>query len=121
MGDFSWHSSFLLGSELLTIGRQFDYCDPSMHFRSYIRSMIPHDAAILYAVLAISTKHRELMTGLKGIEDADEYERKCLEVLIPSLNDTDRALQDAALASALLLRLFEEMSGEWRSLLTMYN
>ncbi|KAK2596324.1 hypothetical protein N8I77_013220 [Diaporthe amygdali] len=81
-----------------------------MHFRSYIRSMIPHDAAILYAVLAISTKHRELMTGLKGIEEADEYERKCLEVLIPSLNDTDRALQDAALASALLLRLFEEMS-----------
>lgn len=83
--------------------------------------MISHDAAILYAVLAISTKHRELTTGLKGIEQADEYERKCLEVLIPSLNHTDGALQDAVLASALLIRLFEEMTGTLRSLRDIYN
>lgn len=43
--------------------------------------------------------------------NSHEYEGRCLEVLIPSLNDTSKALDDSVLASAMLLRLLEEMSG----------
>lgn len=40
-----------------------------------------------------------------------EYEKRCLENLIPSLNDTTKALDDSVLASAVLVRLLEEMTG----------
>jgi len=89
---------------------QFDYCDPQMQFRSFVGSTVLNDAAVLYAVLAVCARHREITTGV-GDQKSNEYERKCLEVLIPSLNDTTKVLQETTLASALLLRLLEEMTG----------
>lgn len=68
------------------------------------------DATILYAVLAISARHRELTMGI-GNHKSHIYESRCLEVLIPSLNDQTIALSDGLLASAMLLRLLEEMTG----------
>lgn len=79
-----------------------------MNFRSYISSHISNDAAILYAVLAVSARHREVTMGIDG--ESHKYEQQCLEELIPSLNDTSKVLQDAVFASALLLRLLEEMT-----------
>lgn len=95
---------------------QFDPCDPQMHFRSCVGSTIANDAAILYSVLAISARHRKLTMGVEG-DNSDEYERRCLEILIPTLSDTSGALQDSVLASALILRLFEEMTGNSKFLL----
>ncbi|POR35324.1 Uncharacterized protein TPAR_04457 [Tolypocladium paradoxum] len=87
----------------------FDYCDPQMHFRAYVGSTASHDATVLYAVLAISAKHREVTMGVDGHRSI-EYERQCLEALIPSLNDTTKVLHEPLLASALLLRLLNEMT-----------
>lgn len=82
-----------------------------MSFRSYIGTAISNHPALLYAVLAVSARHRELTTSI-GYSNSFEYEQQCLEILIPSLNDTTAVLQDSILASALLLRLLDEMTGK---------
>lgn len=81
-----------------------------MHFRSFVGSTISNDPSILFAVLAISARHREVTMGVSTC-DSHEYERKCLENLIPSLNNTAKSLDDTVLASAVLIRLLEEMTG----------
>ena len=70
------------------------------------------DIELLYAVLAISARHLELTQGLPG-NKSDEYQQNCLQILIPSLNDATKALPDTIMASALLLRLLEEMTGQF--------
>lgn len=103
---------------------QFDYCDPQMNFRSYVGSTMSKDIELLYAVLATSARHLELTQGLPG-NKSDEYQQNCLQILIPSLNDATKALPDTIMASALLLRLLEEMTGQFYppmySSLTMSN
>ncbi|KAI1856705.1 uncharacterized protein JN550_013699 [Neoarthrinium moseri] len=42
----------------------FDYCDPHTSFKTHVQSAITTDATILYAVLAISARHRELTMGI---------------------------------------------------------
>lgn len=88
-----------------------------MSFGSYIGTTMSNDASILYAVLAISSRHRELTAGDIG-HRSNEYERRCLEELIPSLNSTGRVFGESALASAVLLRLLEEMTGMIHSFVT---
>ncbi|RAH70056.1 Zn(II)2Cys6 transcription factor [Aspergillus aculeatinus CBS 121060] len=87
----------------------FDYCIPDRHFQTVVGATVTKDPSILFAVLAISARHRELTMGISSC-NSHEYEGRCLEVLIPSLNDTSKALDDSVLASAMLLRLLEEMS-----------
>jgi hypothetical protein len=91
---------------------QFDYCDPQMNFRSYVGSTMSKEIELLYAVLAISARQLELTQGLPG-NKSDEYQQNCLQILIPSLNDATKALPDTIMTSALLLRLLEEMTGQF--------
>ncbi|THC87103.1 hypothetical protein EYZ11_013451 [Aspergillus tanneri] len=41
---------------------------------------------------------------------ADECQQNCLKALIPALNDYENAIQETVFASAVILRLFEEMT-----------
>ena len=65
---------------------------------------------ILFAVLAVSARHREAVES--GNFNSNEYERGCLEILIPALNNNDpiETPDEALIISALLLRLLEEMT-----------
>lgn len=96
---------------MLTDKQKFDYCDPQMHFRSYVATTISTDLTIRYAVLAICARHREVTMRIDN-RMAVEYERRCLEALIPSLGDTATVLNERALASAIILRLLNEMTGK---------
>ena len=77
---------------------------------------------LLYAVLAVSARHQSL-TGQRTNKVADEYQRRCLTNLIPVLNDPSNTSGDAVLASATILRFFEEMTGklltQWIYLITI--
>ncbi len=42
---------------------------------------------------------------------ADQYHRKCLELLIPILSDRNAALDESLYAATVILRLYEEISG----------
>lgn len=43
---------------------------------------------------------------------ADRYHQECLALLIPMLDDSTAALDEALFATTVVLRLYEEMSGE---------
>ncbi|KAI1751950.1 hypothetical protein F4782DRAFT_502717 [Xylaria castorea] len=88
----------------------FDYCDPRAHFRSHIQATMRSQPCILFAILAVSARHLEAI----GEEyfNSNEYERECLRIMIPMLNDkySMQEPDDSLLVSALLLRCLEEMT-----------
>ncbi|RTE68573.1 hypothetical protein BHE90_017049 [Fusarium euwallaceae] len=88
----------------------FDYCWVRAPFRSFIQPRIFRDIGLLYAVLAVAARHREV-TGTEYC-NSNEYERECLGILIPTLNDNHatQSQDDAVLVSALMLRLLDEMT-----------
>lgn len=43
---------------------------------------------------------------------ADRYHRECLALLIPILDDSSAALDEALYAATVILRLYEEISGK---------
>lgn len=91
---------------------KFDYCDPHHHFAACVVSLAAEDQTLLYAILAVSAKHQSRVTG-QDDGSGDYYQRCCLDILIPALNSTAAANPDHLLATAVILRLFEEMTGLW--------
>lgn len=91
---------------------QFDYLWETGPFQSFIRQALHSDAGILYAVLAVAARHLEA-TGGSIYSRSNEYEQKCLNILIPTLNSRkiEQLQGDGVLVSALLLRLLDEMTG----------
>ncbi|KAI0437713.1 hypothetical protein F4803DRAFT_131724 [Xylaria telfairii] len=88
----------------------FDYCDPRAHFRSYIQATMRSEPCTLFAILAVSARHLEAIG--EEYYNSNEYERECLGIMIPMLNDKypTQAPDDSLLVSALLLRCLEEMT-----------
>ncbi|KAI1737876.1 hypothetical protein F4680DRAFT_460209 [Xylaria scruposa] len=90
----------------------FDYCDPRAHFRSYIQATMEAQPCILFAILAVSARHLEAI----GEEyfNSNEYERECLRIMIPMLNDkySMQEPDDSLFVLALLLRCLEEMTSQ---------
>lgn len=72
---------------------------------------------ILYAVLALAARHLEITTGSRRYH-SNEYEQKCLGILIPMFNSDaieqlqdDSIIDDSIIVSALILRVLDEMTG----------
>ncbi|KAI8950496.1 hypothetical protein F4801DRAFT_342834 [Xylaria longipes] len=88
----------------------FDYCDPQAHFRSYIQATMRSDPCTLFGILAVSARHLEAVG--EEYYNSNEYERECLGIMIPMLNDKYPMQEpdDSLLVSALLLRCLEEMT-----------
>ncbi|PWY94045.1 hypothetical protein BO94DRAFT_317753 [Aspergillus sclerotioniger CBS 115572] len=99
----------LLKYFLTTLSPWFDYCDPQQHFRTYIGNKAATDITLLYAVLAVSARHQSSSLHRHN-RIADEYQKRCLRSLIAALDDPERTLNDTILASAVILRFFEEMT-----------
>ncbi|KNG83297.1 hypothetical protein ANOM_008730 [Aspergillus nomiae NRRL 13137] len=99
----------LLKYFLTTLSPWFDYCDPYQHFRTYIGNNAATEITLLYAALAVSARHQSTSLNWQS-HVADEYQKRCLRSLIAALNDQETALPDTILASAAILRFFEEMT-----------
>lgn len=89
---------------------QFDYCDPQKTFAASVAQRAAASPPLLYAILATSARHLS-MTSNHDAYTAEMYHRECLALLIPVLNDSTAALDEALFASTVILRLYEEMSG----------
>lgn len=63
-----------------------------------------------HALLAFSSKHLSLSNATAD-DKAVEHYSKCLELLIPRLNNPRVELDDDVLATVLLLRKYEEYDG----------
>lgn len=70
------------------------------------------------ALLALSARHMRRTQPESGINEylADQYNDACLQVLIPTLASDTAVEDDDLLATLCLLRLLEEIDGEWAPL-----
>ncbi|RDL31905.1 uncharacterized protein BP5553_09307 [Venustampulla echinocandica] len=87
----------------------FDYCDPQRHFLNEVVRSASTNSTLLNAILAVSAKHMSL-NGEFDRYASDKYQRKCLQKLIPALNDHTFLLDETLLAATVILRLLDEMT-----------
>ncbi|KAE8140013.1 hypothetical protein BDV38DRAFT_269417 [Aspergillus pseudotamarii] len=87
----------------------FDYCDPSRHFYTYIASSASSNPILMYAVLTVAARHQRSHSERERLI-ADEYQQYCLESLISALDNSEKTLDESLFASAVILRLSEEMT-----------
>lgn len=88
---------------------KFDYCDPHRHFANVVACTAATNSTILNAILALSAKHLSLK-GSAHPHVSDEYQRRCLQTLIPALNNRDSILGGTLFAATVILRLLDEMT-----------
>ncbi|KAL3450523.1 hypothetical protein BJX65DRAFT_305360 [Aspergillus insuetus] len=103
---------FLFQYFLTDLSPWFDFCDPRRHFRTYIANAAATDHTILYAILAVSARHQGVSSEWMR-SFAEECHENCLAALISALNDQENAVQETVFASAVILRLFEEMTAAY--------
>jgi hypothetical protein len=80
-----------------------------------ISQRLPQSAPLLYAVLALSSRHLSILQGYDSIA-TDHYHQKCLELLIPQLSLPDMVSNEDILAATVILRLRAEFEGQLLSL-----
>ena len=67
---------------------------------------------LMYAICAVSARHLSRVSGLDQVEYM-LYHEKCIQSLLPILNDENRITDDDLVATTLLLRLYEELDGQY--------
>ncbi|TVY13716.1 hypothetical protein LARI1_G008533 [Lachnellula arida] len=87
----------------------FDYCDKKRHFLNVAIPAAATDSTLLDAILAVSAKHLSL-NGKFDRYASDKYQQRCLEKLIPALNDQKSLLDENLFAATIILRLLDEMT-----------
>lgn len=80
------------------------------HFGTQVVELAAHDQTLLFALFAISATHQSRLSGFDDYS-GDFYQRRCLNILIPALNDEHAPFSTNLLATGIVLRFFEEMTG----------
>lgn len=83
--------------------------DPS--FTTDVLRLAPFCPVLLYSILALSAIHLN-RTAEYDVNEAEEYHEKCIELLLPLVEDKRVITDGAVLASSVLLRFYEEISGK---------
>lgn len=89
---------------------KFDFLDEHKHFSTVVVQAAASYPALHFAILAVSSKHLSLTCGFDR-HIPDRYQLECLNILIPALSDPDALSDENLFAATILLRLFDEMTG----------
>jgi hypothetical protein len=100
--------AFLLRHYISTLGVALDVCDPHRHFSSVVPDLATRSPVLLNAALAASAHHLSRVTDYDPLV-ADMYHERCVELLIPLLDELS-FVPDEIVAATVLLRLYEQMS-----------
>lgn len=100
--------AFLLRHYTSTLGVALDICDSHRHFSSVVPDLATRSPVLLNAVLAASAHHLSRVTHYDPLV-ADMYHERCVELLIPLLDELS-FVPDEVVAATVLLRLYEQMS-----------
>ncbi|KAJ9635243.1 hypothetical protein H2199_008730 [Coniosporium tulheliwenetii] len=90
------------------LGSWFDTCDPERTFTIQVPVLAANCPTLLNAIFALSSRH---LAGTSNYDPSisGKYHERCLEHMIPVLNDPDAVMDDVLLAAACLLRTLEEL------------
>jgi len=100
--------AFLLRHYISTLGVALDVCDSHRHFSSVVPDLATRSPVLLNAALAASAHHLSRVTHYDPLV-ADMYHERCVELLIPLLDELS-FVPDEVVAATVLLRLYEQMS-----------
>ena len=89
---------------------QFDYCERDKPFATIVIPAAATSPTLLNAILAVSARHLSITQGFDRYA-ADKYQHECLKTLIPALANPEVSLDDKLFAATVILRFFNEMTG----------
>lgn len=87
----------------------FDLTDVHHHFRDVVPQHAMTHPILRNAVFAVAAAHKARIGGGNALV-ADAYEKRCLALLIPILNDENAVLGEDLLAAMVILRHIEEVN-----------
>ncbi|KAB8203802.1 hypothetical protein BDV34DRAFT_127537 [Aspergillus parasiticus] len=107
---FSPREALLMRNFTEEMASWVDVADVKRHFELEVPRRALHNPILRYAIFALSSRHLSRTRG-GGETEALHYHTGCLQHLISALSGSEEA-DDEILASAAILRLFEEMDAE---------
>ncbi|KAK5222239.1 hypothetical protein LTR72_006496 [Exophiala xenobiotica] len=103
----SREQAFLLRHYLVALGPSLDVCDPGRHFSIIVPELATTSDLLLHAISAVSAHHLS-RTADYDPTVAEQHHERCVELLIPILDDS--FAPDEVVAATVLLRFYEQMS-----------
>ena len=103
----SREKAFLLRHYMVALGPSLDVCDPGRHFTTVVPELATTSDLLLHAILAVSAHHLSRTADYDSAV-AEQYHERCVELLIPILDDSFAT--DEVVAATVLLRFYEQMS-----------
>lgn len=85
-----------------------DCCDPACHFAQEVPRRAMRITMVLYAVLALSSRHQSLLTKCDANEGS-YYHGRCLELVIRELSNPESSYDDNLFATMVCMRVYEEL------------
>ena len=89
------------------LGRWLDCTDATRQFTLKIPHLVRSEPVLLHAVMCFAARH------MKEPEVAAWAHEQCVELLIPRLNTANIDTDDTILCAIVILRVFEQLDGEW--------
>jgi hypothetical protein len=87
-----------------------DCCDPVCHFAQEVPRRAVRIPMVLYAVLALASRHQSLLTKCDANEGS-YYHGRCLELVIRELSKPESSYDDNLFATMVCMRVYEELDG----------
>jgi hypothetical protein len=84
------------------------------HFVIVVPRLARVSPILLKSVCAFAARHLACISNY-DIAVAEDFHEQCIELLIPTLNGSDVAGDDTLLAALVLLRLYEHMTGGFKT------
>ncbi|KAJ9355091.1 transcriptional regulator family: Fungal Specific TF [Paecilomyces variotii] len=88
-----------------------DISDAKCHFGNEVPRRALHEPMLLFALLAVASRHDSIMRG-SGELESSTYHGQCLELLIPSLSRPEETYDGNLLVTVVLLRHYEELENQ---------
>lgn len=86
---------------------ELDVCDLMCHFAREVPQRAMYCPALMNAILAFASRNMSVIAGLDDT-DSEHYHSRCLQSLIPALNDPSDVIDENLLLTVVILRLYEE-------------
>lgn len=90
----------------------YDATNTDEDFRRTVPARAGDHPILLYSLLTLSSRHLAFLNGVDSLE-AEELYNESLNLLIPILNNPEAMADETILASAVLLRLYEELTAPY--------
>lgn len=111
----SLHQTVLMQHFVQVLASWFDIFDPDRHFALHVPCRAANSSILRDAIFALSARHLSIFSESDPYL-ADVYHEQCIETLMKAINEPDITLDENMLCAMGILRLLEELEGEWRLL-----